>query len=121
MNASHKLQEFKMTPVNIFNIPANYHFFESFFALLSKNFSGDISQVKIFLPNQRSCRELRELFLQKNPSNSSLILPKIKAITDLSFEDFFDFLPNEEIQATIDELLQVKLIAGFDHLFFFSN
>ena len=119
-----KLQEFKMTKVsksNIFNIPANYHFFESFFDWLVKNFPDAISDVKIFLPNQRSCRELRELFLTKNCQNSALILPKIKAISDLSFEDFFDFLPQEDIQEIIDELLQIKLISGIDHLFFLTN
>lgn len=106
---------------NIFSIPANYHFFESFFFWLSKNFSGSISDLKIFLPNQRSCRELRELFLQKNSSGAALLLPKIKAISDLSFEDFFDFLPQEDVKQMIDEILRVKAISGIDHLFFLSQ
>lgn len=103
---------------NIFNIPANYNFFESFFCWLSKNFSNDVSDLKIFLPNQRSCRELRKFFAQKN---STILLPKIKAISDLSFEDFFDFLPREDIAEIIDEILQIKVISGVDHLFFLSQ
>ncbi len=111
----------QVSKANIFNIPANYHFFESFFDWLEKDFFNTISEVKIFLPNQRSCRELRELFLTKNPQNSALILPKIKAISDLSFEDFFDFLPQEDVAQIIDELLQIKLISGIDNLFFLTN
>ncbi len=106
---------------NIFNIPANYHFFESLFCFLSKNFFDSLAQTKIFLPNQRSCRELRQVFLQKVPQNSTLILPKIKAISDLSFEDFFDFLPQKEIEEIINEILQIKVISGIDHLFFLSS
>ncbi len=125
MNRSHA--------TNIFNIPSSHHFFESLFEWLSQNFSTQISDVTIFLPNQRSCREMREIFLQKNPQNSALILPKIKTISDISFEDFFDFLPQEaqekiggeiereEIKQIIDELLQIKVISGIDHLFFLSQ
>ena len=106
---------------NIFNIPANYHFFYSLFNWLENNFGAAISQTTIILPNQRSCRELREIFLQKNSPNSAFILPKIKSISDISFEDFFEFLPSEEIRQTIDELLQIKVISGIDHLFFLSQ
>ncbi|OFW81357.1 MAG: hypothetical protein A2887_03540 [Alphaproteobacteria bacterium RIFCSPLOWO2_01_FULL_40_26] len=72
---------------NVFNIPANYHFFESLFFWLTKTFADELSKAKIFLPNQRSCRELRELFLQKNFCGT---LPQIKAISDISCEDFSD-------------------------------
>lgn len=103
---------------NIFNIPANYDFFESIFFWLEKNFSKDISKAKIFLPNRRSCRELRQLFLQKNVSG---ILPQIKAISDISFEDFFEFLPNEDARAAIDEIMQMEVLSGIDYLFFLTE
>lgn len=102
---------------NIFNIPANYHFFESLFSWLEEKFPNRLSEVKIFLPNQRSCREFRELFLAKK---MNMILPNIKAISDISYEDFFDFLPNEEAQEAITELLQIKVISPIDYLFFLS-
>ena len=101
----------------IFNIPANYHFFESLFYWLEKNFNEQLSEVKIFLPNRRSCREFQELFLAKN---RNLILPKIKAISDISFEDFFDFLPNENVKRIIDELLQIKTLDNLEYLLFLS-
>ena len=101
----------------IFNIPANYHFFESLFYWLEKNFKEQLSEVKIFLPNRRSCREFQELFLAKN---RNLILPKIKAISDISFEDFFDFLPNENVKRIIDELLQIKTLDNLEYLLFLS-
>jgi ATP-dependent helicase/nuclease subunit B len=104
---------------SIFNIPANYHFFESLFYWLEKNYNfNQISEVKIFLPNRRACREFGNLFLQKSPY---AILPKIKAISDISIDDFFDFLPNEEAKETIDEILQIKLLDGIDYLFFLSK
>ncbi len=117
---------------NVLNIPSHQNFFESLLKFLSENFSKNISDVKIFLPNQRSCRELRELFLQKSLTShqnskpdsrisSTIILPKIKAISDISFEDFFDFLPAPEVKEIIDELLQIKVISGIDYLFFLSQ
>lgn len=102
---------------NILNIPANYHFFESLFSWLKEKFPNHLSEVKIFLPNQRSCREFRGLFLAKK---MNVILPSIKAISDISYEDFFDFLPNDEAQEAITELLQIKVISPIDYLFFLS-
>ncbi|MDX2083644.1 MAG: PD-(D/E)XK nuclease family protein [Rickettsiales bacterium] len=106
---------------NIFNIPSNYHFFECFYYWLLEKFSNQVSQAIIFLPNQRSCRELRQLFLQKTLPDSAIILPKIKAISDLSYEDFFDFLPNIEVEEIIDEILQIKVISGIDSLLFLAQ
>lgn len=109
---------FKMLDkANIFNIPANYHFFESLFFWLEKNFSNDLSQAKIFLPNRRSCRELRTIFLKKKWQGA---LPKIKAISDISYEDFFEFLPNPSTKETIDELLKIKTLDQIDYLFFLT-
>jgi len=103
---------------NIFNIPANYHFFESLFCWFEENFAANPAEVKIFLPNQRSCREFKKFFLHKK---QVAILPKIKAISDLSYEDCFDFLPNDEVKQAIDELLQIKVISGIDYLFLLSH
>jgi ATP-dependent helicase/nuclease subunit B len=102
---------------NVFNIPANYNFFESLFDWMEKKFSGQFAEVKIFLPNRRSCRELRRIFLQKNFCGA---LPKIKAISDISIEDFFDFLPDFETKQIIDEILQIKLLDEIDYLLFLS-
>ncbi|MBP7710318.1 MAG: PD-(D/E)XK nuclease family protein [Rickettsiales bacterium] len=102
---------------NVFNIPANYHFFESLFDLAEKKFGPQLSQVKFFLPNRRSCREFREIFLAKK----NTILPQIKAISDISYEDFFDFLPNQNAKDEIDELLQINALQGLDYLFFLSK
>ncbi len=122
-NFTQKLQEFKMIHAgnpHILNIPSQQNFFESLFEWLIKNFSKEIANVKIFLPNHRSCREFHQVFLQKT-SNKSLILPKIRAISDISYEDFFDFLPSDDIKKIIDELLEIKVISGIDHLFFLSQ
>lgn len=103
---------------NIFNIPANYHFLESLFDWLQENFSDKISEVKIFLPNRRSCRQLKQIFIDKK---LNIFLPKIKAISDLSYEDFFDLSLDSETKNTIDELLQIKVISGIEHLLFLAK
>lgn len=103
---------------NIFNIPANYNFFESFFDWLQKNFANQLAEVKIFLPNRYSCRQFHRLFLEKKINT---ILPKTKAIADISYEDFFEFLPHNETSQIIDELLQIKVISDLDYLFFLSR
>ncbi len=103
---------------NILNIPANYHFFRSLLDLLEKNFPKNLSQAKIFLPNRRSCRQFCELFLEKKPVSA---LPKIKAISDISCEDLFSFLPNYEVKQMIDEAEQIKVLSGVDYLFFLST
>ncbi len=104
--------------VNISNIPANYNFFESLFCYLTENFAEEIHKTKIFLPNHRSCRAFSQLFAQKK---QFAIIPQIKAISDISYEDFFDFLPELEARETIDELLSVKLLSRNDYLFFLSK
>lgn len=102
----------------IFNIPANYHFFESLLFFIEKNFTENSSNLKVFLPNQRSCRELKMLFLQKK---SHFFLPQIKAISDISFEDFFEFLPQEKAQKAIEEILEIKVLSQNEASFFLSE
>lgn len=116
----HKLQEIKMVnkaELNVFNIPANYDFFATFFVWIKNNFLSDLEDVRIFLPNQRSCRELRQMFLQ----DSVQFLPQIKAINEISFEDFFEFLPQNDVKEIIDEALKIKTISGLDNLLFLSD
>jgi ATP-dependent helicase/nuclease subunit B len=107
-----------MDKTNIFNIPANYDFFQSLFSWLEKQYPQQLSEVKIFLPNRRSCRQFRQVLLEKK---LDIILPKIKAISDISYEDFFNFLPNENAKTAIDEILQYKVLDGIDYLFFLTQ
>lgn len=107
-----------LNKTNIVNIPNNYHFLKSLFYWLENSFSDQLPQVKIFLPNRRSCREFSRLFLDKKANN---LLPEIKAISDLSFEDFFDFLPNKEAQEAINELLEIKTLSKMDYLLLLSK
>ena len=98
---------------NIFNIPANYHFLESLSHWLKEKFSEELTEVKVLLPSQRSCRELRQIFIQNNFTG---FLPQIKTISDLSYEDFFDFNQQE----IIDEILDIKVLDGIDQLLFLT-
>lgn len=99
---------------NIFNIPANYNFLETLAFWLENAFGERLEKVKILLPSRRSCRELQQVFAQKNFSG---FLPKIKAISDISYEDFSDF----QQQEIIDEILKIKVLDGIDQLLFLTN
>jgi len=102
---------------NIFNIQAGSNFFQTLFFWLENSFTQNLEQSRIFLPNHRSCRELKKIFARKK----SGALPEIKAISDISFEDFFDFLPNDEVKNIIDELLKIKVLSNLDYLFFLAD
>ncbi len=102
---------------NVFNIPANYHFFESLLFWAEKEFGDKLNEVKFFLPNRRSCREFHEVLSR----NKQLLIPNLKAISDISYEDFFDFLPNSEAKLIIDEILQSKSLTDIEYLFFLSS
>jgi ATP-dependent helicase/nuclease subunit B len=101
----------KNSKKKLYNIPANYHFLESLAEFLLEEFSlPDLAQVKLFLPNRRSAREFQNLLTKKiTNQNSSVILPKIKAIGDLSFEDFIDNFSNQEILNQKNENLSSSL------------
>jgi ATP-dependent helicase/nuclease subunit B len=103
---------------NIFNIEANYHFFESFLLFLEKKFPEDFDNLQILLPNRRSCREFKQLLLQKT---SAGVIPQIKAISDISYEDFFQFLPQDAARQAIDELSDIKTLDDLSYLFFLSE
>lgn len=109
-----------MQQPNLINIAPNQHFFATLSDLLSQNFGNEIANLTILLPNHRSCREFEQTFVKKHDKNS-IILPKIKAISDISFEDFFDFLPNDTILEMIDELIDIHLISGIDYLLFLGQ
>lgn len=102
----------------VFNVPAQYDFFKSFLHWLQKTFPDNLSEVKILLPNRRSCRVLSELFLREK---CPIILPKIKTISDISYEDFLDFPSNPEVRKIVDRALQIRQLSSLDYLFFLSK
>ncbi len=104
---------------NIFNIPSNYHFFDSLLDWLCASFGDKISDVKIFFPNRRASREFQNIFASKFASG--VVPPKSKAIGDISYDDFLDSFPRQQINSIIDELFKIKRLDGFDYLFFLSN
>ena len=76
---------------NIFNINSNYNFLESLsYWILRKenNYSYRISDFTLFLPNRRSCREIKPILL-KQAYKKSILLPKIKAIGDIDCSDIY--------------------------------
>ncbi|MSP33566.1 MAG: hypothetical protein EXR06_01525 [Rickettsiales bacterium] len=104
---------------NIFNIPSNYHFFDSLTDWLNIGFGSKINDVKILFPNRRACREFQNIFIDK--FGPEALMPKVKAIGDISYDDFLDSFPRQQINSIVDELFKIKHLDGFDYLFFLSN
>ncbi len=102
-----------MKKSNIFNIPANFSFFEPFLFWTLSNFAKNNENLTIIFPNRRSCREFGFL-CQKN----SVKAPKMKALSDINLEDFAQFKDAEQVIAKIK---QIKRISDIDFLFFLSE
>lgn len=105
--------------VKIFNIPANYNFFENLLEFIKQEFQQnnnfEIKNIKLFLPNRRSCREFKKIFNQNCPNS---ILPQIKAISDISYEDFNNQNTNLDY---IENLAKFKNISKLQYLLFLTN
>lgn len=69
------------------NIPANYNFLENLYFFILEKFKENpilLSEITILLPSRRSCNELKRIFLN---SGTAILLPKIKAIGDIDYDD----------------------------------
>lgn len=78
-----------MKTKNIFNIEYHNSFTDDLVKGIFERFGKDsfiLSKIKIFLPNRRSCLALREAFL-RNCDNNAMLLPSIKPISGIGFED----------------------------------
>ena len=69
------------------NIPSNYNFLESIYKHITDNFENnmDRASIMVFLPSRRAVNELKRIFLYN--SSKSLILPNIKAIGDIDYDE----------------------------------
>lgn len=78
---------------NIYNIKPNYNFLLSLAFWTLEKYPNDILKNSvILLPSRRSCRQIRQIFLQSKESKN---LPKIIAIGDVDYDDL-EFLENNE-------------------------
>ena len=102
--------------MNVYNIPSNYNFIKTIANWLKNDYNNDFSDLKIFLPNQRSSRKLRKELLNLLDFNSKNSV-KIKSFADLNIEDFYDFLPNKSCAEIISELSKIKVLNRVDAIF----
>lgn len=116
--------------IKIYNIAANYHFLNSLADfVLSKLPASDIVKSKILLPNRRLVKEFKKILSKKIAGNNkAVILPKIKAISDISFDDFIDNFANHQnpnllsrIEEISKQLSEVKIGSEIEHLLFLSK
>ena len=107
---------------NIYNIPANYNFFENLSEFIAQKFLKDnqtqqLKYIKIFLPNRRSCREFGKILNSRYPN---IILPKIKAISDISYDDFSYHDSSQNIQY-LNNILTLKDCSKLEYLLFLAK
>jgi len=107
---------------NIYNIPANYHFFNGLSEFITENFIKDsdltkLKYIKILLPNRRSCREFTKILNSQHPN---IILPKIKAISDISYDDFIDAKEDEKLPY-LRNILKFKNYSKLEYLLFLAK
>ncbi len=76
--------------MNILNIKPTMNFLECLhnFIMSKCENSIQLSNFTILLPSRRSCNELKKIFLE-NSKNEAIILPNIKAIGDVDYDDIF--------------------------------
>jgi ATP-dependent helicase/nuclease subunit B len=75
--------------MNLFNIPSNYGFLKTLTQFAKDKFSENplsLSNLVILLPSRRSCNELKRIFLEQT-KGEAIILPSIKAIGDIDYDD----------------------------------
>ncbi len=115
-----------MKKASIFNIPINYDFCQTLYDIAVKKHSNDIANLTIFLPSRRSCRQLQKIFAKQHHAS---LMPRIKAIADINYEDFIFLFSDKsfcqqnqkDIENTIDQILNCKALKGIDELFYIAR
>lgn len=83
--------------MNILNIPYYSHFLKTLYDFIIDKASSElnISNFTILLPSRRSCNELKRIFLEYS-QNDAIILPNIKAIGDIDYDDLMLEFSNKD-------------------------
>lgn len=106
----------------IYNISANYDFCQTLHHFVRNNFN-DSNKPTIFLPSQRLCRELKQVFLREKTHS---LIPQIKAIANIDINDFWlinskSQAAKDDIKNAIEEILEYKVISGMDEIFYIAQ
>ncbi|MBM3590567.1 MAG: DUF2800 domain-containing protein [Alphaproteobacteria bacterium] len=98
--------------INIFNIEAKYKFTETFGDWVLENYNSSFSDLKIFLPNLRLARNLKNYYQKKHNHSHNNV--KVKSIAELDIDDFIDLLPNHKCADAISKIIEVRVLKKLD-------
>ncbi|MEZ5690757.1 MAG: double-strand break repair protein AddB [Rickettsiales bacterium] len=104
---------------NCFTLPPNINFLYELVKYILTNYKGtDLINLLVLLPNRRSCRVMRDIFLDC-ADGKPLLLPRILGIGDIEEEIFFPDILDISLDAcrpidkTRRHFLLTKLVADF--------
>lgn len=107
--------------VNCYSFPANTSFLHSLARWVLSNYDTlSYTKILILLPNRRSCRSLREAFLDCS-GGKPLLLPRIQPIGETQEEEFWGGIDgintymSQPINPVRRHFLLMRLIIGFGH------
>lgn len=100
----------------LYNIPCNYNFLESLYCWLFQKYHS-FTDLRIYLPSRRAVSEFKNIFREKLFCGQ---LPIIKAIGDIDYEDFYEFL-NDENQEVFSSVLNAKKLSAIEAIFFLTK
>jgi inactivated superfamily I helicase/RecB family exonuclease len=111
-----------MNGKKIYNISSYQNYCQELYQFITTNYR-DISNIVILLTSKRLCRDLKNCFIA---DNSNILLPQIKTISEIDYNDFWlvdssSKAAKKEINLAISNYLEYKILSEVEEIFYIAN
>ena len=111
-----------MNGKKIYNISSYQNYCQELYKFITTNYS-DISNIAILLTSKRLCRDLKNCFIA---DDSNILLPQIKTISEIDYNDFWlvdssSKAAKKEINLAISNYLEYKILSEVEEIFYIAN